>query len=180
MRGMIRHVEKYLYILRQYLSTAGKTCQGPGFSIDAGTARRRIIEFYLILILLCLMLAAVIYIFFRFTGHAGVPSPVPEKQDAGEKKKLPCILCGAPLARGENLKSEEYRGEEESIVKIFGCPYCCGDRAVRIRRCPVCKKVMPPDGYLTGRMWKTRKGKMHLHVSGCTECAGKKVSRSGS
>jgi hypothetical protein len=90
------------------------------------------------------------------------------------KKKVPCILCGSLLEKRENIKSKKYETDRDTMVHIFGCPYCYGDAALRQRTCPVCKKQMRPEGYLIGKMWKTKKGKLHLHVSGCTICAGKK------
>jgi len=81
-----------------------------------------------------------------------------------------CILCGSGLLKGQRLKSKELKGKKDSIVTIYGCPHCYGAAETARRTCPVCRKVMPPDGYLTGRMWKTKKGNMHLHVSGCTLC----------
>jgi hypothetical protein len=87
-----------------------------------------------------------------------------------EKKKIPCILCGAKLVGREKIKSKRYNGEKEDLVYIYGCPYCYGDAAVNSRTCPVCRRVMELEDYLVGRMWPTKKGKLHLHVSGCTRC----------
>lgn len=47
--------------------------------------------------------------------YSGLPkkkfSPVDK---TSPKKKLPCILCGSILVKGENIKSEEFKGKDES------------------------------------------------------------------
>jgi len=88
-----------------------------------------------------------------------------------KKPKIPCIMCGSHLRKGENLKSEEFKGNNESIIHMYGCPYCYGPTAAQKRICPVCKKNMPKDGYLIGRMWIKKNGKKHLHIQGCTVCS---------
>lgn len=96
--------------------------------------------------------------------------PAPPVPAASPKGKLPCILCGAELRRGETLKSRRYTDGSE--VHVFGCGYCYGPAATRIRRCPNCKGLMKDEDYLRGEMWKKNNGKMHLHISGCARCAG--------
>ena len=85
-------------------------------------------------------------------------------------KKQPCILCGSRLKTTENIKSEEYKGKDESIVHTLGCPNCHGDQATLDRICPICKEKMQKDSYLIGRMWRKKSGKLHLHIIGCVEC----------
>lgn len=100
-----------------------------------------------------------------------------DREGVDDKKKLPCILCGSPLAGGERIHSTVFRGERDSIVHVFGCPHCYGDMATEVRICPICKRYLPEGGYLMGRMWDRKQGKRHLHVSGCTLC--KPGGRSG-
>jgi predicted nucleic acid-binding Zn ribbon protein len=121
-------------------------------------------------IIACSAIILLIYLSrnFFFSGGASVVIEAPP----GKKSKLPCILCGAALARGETLKSDEFKSADHSTVHIHGCPHCRD--GARPRTCPVCGRTMPEGDYLTGRMWITRKGKKHLHVSGCTQCAGRK------
>lgn len=85
-------------------------------------------------------------------------------------KRIPCILCGAPLARGETLKSHEFKGEKESIVHIFGCPTCSEGTGAGKRCCPVCGKPLPAGDFAIGRMWVRASGKKHLRIIGCTLC----------
>ena len=117
-----------------------------------------------------IILALIFFRNFFFTGGPVVEIEAPP----GKKKKLPCILCGAALARGETLKSDEFKSTDHSTVRIHGCPYCHGSGAARPRTCPVCGRAMPPGDYLTGRMWITRKGKKHLRVRGCARCVEEK------
>jgi predicted nucleic acid-binding Zn ribbon protein len=118
----------------------------------------------------CCAIILALYYFrnFFFSGGPVVKTEAPR----APKRKLPCILCGAALARGETLKSDEFKSTDHSTVHIHGCPHCRD--GARPRTCPVCGRTMPAGDYLTGRMWITRKGKKHLHVSGCTQCAGRK------
>ena len=119
---------------------------------------------------ICLFLILIL-IYFRdyfFTSFEEKKAPANEKPNP--KKKVPCILCGSSLSKGETLKSEEYKGEKESIVHIYGCKNCHGDEATKERTCPICKKDLKVEDHLLGRMWKRKNGKLHLHVSGCTMC----------
>ncbi len=125
-----------------------------------------------ILIIVLAAVLLVLLVLFRgifFSSEPREIQPVPETE-SGEKR-IPCILCGSLLKRGENLKSEEFKGEKESIVHIYGCRNCYGETARTPRQCPVCKNFILSGGFLIGRMWITRKGKRHLHVSGCTACS---------
>lgn len=85
-----------------------------------------------------------------------------------ENKKY-CILCGSLLEKGRSIISDEYKGEKESIVHLFGCPECYGGRAGLERRCPVCGKGLSEKGYIKGKMWMEG-DKRRVHISGCTEC----------
>jgi hypothetical protein len=126
---------------------------------------------YLIVTLGFVILLALIWFLAGMMNHAQAPDerqqPAPA---AAPKGKLPCILCGADLRRGETLKSRRYTDGSE--VHVFGCGYCYGQAATRVRRCPNCKSLMKDDDYLRGEMWKKNNGKMHLHISGCARCAG--------
>lgn len=87
-----------------------------------------------------------------------------------------CPVCGSALARGENLSSRVFRPvrdgtESDQRCTILGCPHClpyCRDGVAR--RCPVCGKSVPADGYLVARLFTTTRGKRHVRISGCTEC----------
>jgi predicted amidophosphoribosyltransferase len=122
----------------------------------------------LIFVIIVVIMAVFLFIFRNFFFGT-----VEKKEKVQEplKKKEPCILCGAILTTGETLKSEEYKGEHESMVYVRGCPYCTGVKDDRERICPVCKKPVSRDEYLIARMWTKKNGRKHLHVSGCTNCS---------
>ncbi len=81
-----------------------------------------------------------------------------------------CLLCGSHLQKGERMKTDVYRGNNYSVVHITGCPLCNGKQGNRTRQCPQCKRELPMDGYLVGKMWKKDNGKIHVQVSGCVLC----------
>ena len=73
------------------------------------------------------------------------------------------------LEVGQKIHSVAFNAANESIMHLYGCPHCYPERTALKRICPVCKKELSVQGFLVGRMWD-RKGKKHLHISGCTEC----------
>ena len=98
-------------------------------------------------------------------------APRPVSRPASPKTRIPCVLCGAQLEKGEKLHSKEIIRKEDSLVHMYGCPHCHGDRASRPKTCPVCKQPMRANEFLIGRMWVRKNGKKHLHIAGCTRCA---------
>jgi predicted nucleic acid-binding Zn ribbon protein len=118
-----------------------------------------------------------IAVFFWFVFHLvpakHSPAAANPEPAVSPGKRIPCILCGAVLARGEKLHSKEIVRDNDSIIHMYGCAYCHGRDSTRSKTCPVCKKAMGRDEYLIGRMWKRKNGKKHLHISGCIRCAGK-------
>lgn len=108
--------------------------------------------------------------------YAGRNSKKTQRQSIGGGNSEPgyCPLCGVKLMKGEQLKSAlfpEVTGSSHRICHIFGCPSCYprGEFSEE-RRCPVCKKKVPADGYLIGRMFFREGGAKHVHIVGCTEC----------
>lgn len=98
----------------------------------------------------------------------------------------PCPLCGTMLRRGERVHSVVFSGgapvgatsgspaapgrpPADYLTHMFGCPYCYPANPDHPRRCPVCGKTLPPDGYVIARMFD-KPGRKHVHVLGCTEC----------
>lgn len=122
-----------------------------------------------ILVVLVILVLLIRFRNFFFSENQSIEVDLPDENT--QKKRVPCILCGAQLEKGENLKSEEYKGEKESLVYIRGCPYCTGTKDSRKRTCPVCHDEVPMDQYLVARMWIKPGGKRHVHVSGCTACS---------
>jgi predicted nucleic acid-binding Zn ribbon protein len=97
------------------------------------------------------------------------------------KVMKPCPLCGTLLQPGERVHTVVYSGPapgarrqdqerpRDSVVHMFGCPYCYPPGERYHRTCPVCGKTIPADGYVVARMFQKNQRK-HVHVLGCTEC----------
>ncbi|MFP4151494.1 MAG: hypothetical protein ACLFSV_01540 [Alkalispirochaeta sp.] len=93
----------------------------------------------------------------------------------------PCPLCGTMLQPGERVHTVVYSGAppgneknvrnrpQDSLVHMFGCPYCFPPRAENPRRCPVCTAEIPADGFVVARMFE-KGDRKHVHVLGCTVC----------
>jgi hypothetical protein len=94
----------------------------------------------------------------------------------GESLKT-CPICGCLLEKGQLVKSVVFQGGvrsgglTERMSHIFGCPYCYPVNNKTPRVCPVCRQILPADGYLLARMFE-RPGRQrkHVHVLGCTAC----------
>lgn len=85
-----------------------------------------------------------------------------------------CPVCGLKLKPGEQIKSVLFPAtlaSKERICHVFGCPSCYPiAKYPEERLCPVCKKVLLPDGYLIARMFSREEGGKHVHILGCNVC----------
>lgn len=88
----------------------------------------------------------------------------------------PCPICQKGLTRGERVHSTIFKGQDDSIMHIYGCPYCykshpAGGRKYsgELRRCPVCKANLPLETMVYARVFE-KPGKTHVHVLGCPRC----------
>lgn len=96
-----------------------------------------------------------------------------------ERVGKPCPICEWPLQKGEKVHSKIYESKSDTIMHIFGCPYCYKNhpksryRSDSIRICPSCKKRLKTDDYLIARLFE-KPGKNHVHVLGCYSCRGKR------
>jgi hypothetical protein len=98
-------------------------------------------------------------------------NPTKKTHANGRSGSATCPLCGSPLIDGAQLKSTLYPGKQDRICHIFGCPHCYPYNATEIdRKCPVCRKPVPQEGYLIARFFDRANGKKHVHIVGCTEC----------
>ena len=96
---------------------------------------------------------------------------------SGTRQKAPsfanCPLCASPLYK-EDLYSRVFRPMTVSDQRciILGCPHCYPKPEPGVRRiCPVCHKEVPPEGHLVARLFnKTKDGKKHVIVTGCSVC----------
>ncbi len=124
---------------------------------------------------------AVIIIFFRkkiFSAQDNETDNeiVNQLEEEIPVKKKPCVICGSLLNKGEKIKSKEIIRKEDSIVYLYGCHNCYGDKATAKRKCPVCGEFIDEKSYLIGRMWIKKNGKKHLRVAGCRDCGVIKVN----
>jgi hypothetical protein len=108
----------------------------------------------------------VVVIFFSLEKSARAAR---KPETAGRRSKVPCPLCGSRLYEGERIHSVAFDLGQEKLMHIYGCPHCEGAAPGVRRRCPVCRKDIPPGGFAVGRMWEKTE-KTHLHIVGCTEC----------
>ncbi len=121
----------------------------------------------IIIVVSLILVTAVVYVLFSGTKTNEQKLKSIEKKE--EYSKLPCIICGSRLKRGERLKSEKYTVDDKTTVHIFGCPFCLDSDSSK-RKCPVCKKSLASKEFLIGDMWKKDNGKNRLHVKGCVKC----------
>jgi hypothetical protein len=98
--------------------------------------------------------------------------------DEAEKSSLKtCPVCGTLLEKGQLVKSVVFPGGAkagnitERLSHIFGCPFCYPANNKTPRICPVCRQIMPTEGYLIARMFeRPDRERKHVHVLGCTAC----------
>ena len=121
----------------------------------------------IIIVVSLILVTAVVYVLFSGTKTNEQKLKSIEKKE--EYSRLPCIICGSRLKRGERLKSEKYTVDDKTTVHIFGCPFCLDSDSSK-RKCPVCKKSLASKEFLIGDMWKKDNGKNRLHVKGCVKC----------
>jgi len=135
------------------------------------------------------VIAVLLFLLFKLrdkgAGRTLRDKKIPEQKGEVDPGYRTCPLCSSGLVRGERVRTVVFGpspksspgAPEERIAHIFGCPHCYPANPQNKRTCPVCKKEMPPDGFLYARMFE-RPGKTHVHVIGCTGCRGIKNGRS--
>lgn len=124
-----------------------------------------------VLVVLVLVGAILAFLLLQAGKKSGTRGNRRKKTSPPEERTRPCPLCGSPLKKGETVKTVVYPAKGDTLAEVFGCPYCYGETATVPRICPVCKKPVPDDGYVIGRMFKEGR---HLHVLGCTACRKRK------
>jgi hypothetical protein len=102
-----------------------------------------------------------------------------EKTETPDIQGKPCPICGWLLLPKQRVHSVLYTSNSDSIMHIFGCPFCYKDHPVSnfnknlTRKCPSCKKNLGENEYVIARLFE-KPGKNHVHVLGCYRCRGKK------
>ena len=114
----------------------------------------------------------------KFKRGKGKKEKRKKKIQPSDPKKSQCPLCRSWLTSSEKIYAVSYPGNNEKAVRLLGCPKCytqnipakgLSQRQMSQRVCPVCRKTLPRDGFVIGKMWK-KEGKSRLHISGCTLC----------
>ena len=141
----------------------------------------------------CLLLLGILLAYLILSLMAGRPLFVKEKagfgKGGGKKRRgasgngknadapKTCPICTNLLEKGQLIKSVVFQGGvkmlnvTERLNHIFGCPFCYPANDANPRVCPVCRRVVPVDGYLIARMFeRSDRKRKHVHVLGCTGC----------
>ena len=94
-------------------------------------------------------------------------------QQKSESFHSTCPLCGSGLTKSEKVKSVLFKGTPDSMMEIYGCPYCYPPNNRIKRICPVCRKELKKDSVVIARVF-IKPGKKHVHVLGCSDCYKRK------
>lgn len=128
-----------------------------------------------VLVISILFLILILLFYSKRVNHSEPEQRIEPKPPTGK----PCPICHWPLQKNERVHSVIYRSKNDSIMHIYGCPYCYKDhpkakfRKDSIRLCPACKKPLPEKGFAIARLFE-KPGKNHVHVLGCYRCRGKR------
>lgn len=123
-----------------------------------------------------LVLTALVILFFAFqlvSNRAKKKWKEKQKFVRPEHAISKCPVCGSALVEKEKIFSKVYNTESKTVQQctIVGCPHCFPHMEMGIRRkCPVCHKNIPQDGYLIAHLFNRKDQKNHVHIVGCTEC----------
>lgn len=115
---------------------------------------------------------------FRKSDYTALSNRMARRERNRLQLMRPCPLCTTMLQRGERVHTVVFSGGEpkkdraspaESLVHMFGCPYCYPANADHPRRCPVCNELLADDAFVIARMFE-KGARKHVHVLGCTHC----------
>lgn len=120
----------------------------------------------------------------RKSDYSVLANHMADRSRTGLQVMRPCPVCGTLITKGERVHTVVYSGTsvvrrsagsgdeapQESLVHMFGCPYCYPPSPSYPRTCPVCDATIPDDGYIVARMFEKNGRRKHVHVLGCTEC----------
>jgi uncharacterized protein with PIN domain len=156
-----------------------------------GPTRRTVIQ-TVVIIILAGIVGYLVYTLVRMkdSDYSYLANRMAKRTRRSFEVLKPCPLCDTMLRKGETVHTVVYTGAkkkavgddqddgyetastssvEESMVHMFGCPYCYPANDDHPRRCPVCKDELDADDYVIARMFM-RNRKKHVHVLGCTRC----------
>lgn len=128
-----------------------------------------------ILLFIILLVSLVIFLFLiQKLMYKGVAKKVKKKIEEREKDTFnKCPVCGTSLLQSEQIISRVYSTESKTDQRctIVGCPHCFPHVKEGVsRKCPVCHKKVPQEGYLIAHLFTRPNKKNHVHIVGCTEC----------
>lgn len=128
-----------------------------------------------ILVISILFLIVILLFYAKSSSNENITTDRQESTLTGK----PCPICQWPLQKGEKVHSIIYQSESDTIMHIYGCPYCYKDHPKAkyqegsIRTCPACKKTLGKKEFAIARLFE-KPGKNHVHVLGCYRCRGKR------
>ena len=140
--------------------------------------------YVLVIVLTAAIIVYLLHIMKRLkkNDYSALANRMARRSRSALKVLKPCPLCRTMLSRGERVHTVVFSRQpvaadgstrppkiKESMVHMFGCPYCRPPEGTQSRTCPVCKREIRSDGYAIARMFE-RSGRKHVHVLGCTEC----------
>ncbi len=130
---------------------------------------------YNVFIPVVLILTALLIIFLLYLLHKQKKTDygTSYQQLKSESFHSTCPLCGSGLTKSEKVKSVLFKGSPDSMMEIYGCPYCYPPNNRIKRICPVCRKELQKDSIVIARVF-IKPGKKHVHVLGCTDCYKRK------
>lgn len=128
------------------------------------------------IVIFILVLTALVILFFAFqlvSSRSRKKREEKYKFVRPEKAIAKCPVCSSALVGKEKIFSKVFNTESNTTQRctIIGCPHCFPHMEMGIRRkCPVCKKNIPQEGYLIAHLFNRKDQKNHVHIVGCTEC----------
>jgi len=117
----------------------------------------------------------IILLFYTKGSYKEIEQVATEQLPIGK----PCPICQWPLQKNERVHSIIYRSKGDTIMHIYGCPYCYKEhpktkyKEKSQRICPSCKKELQSKEFVIARLFE-KPGKNHVHVLGCYRCRGKR------
>ena len=134
-------------------------------------------DFFIVIFLITILLVLLFFAFQLIANHNKKKREEKTAFKRPENAVNKCPVCDSGLVDIERLISRVYHTEKDTdqLCNIMGCPHCFPYTEVGVRRkCPVCTKTIPSEGYLIARIFYHQNRKNHVHIIGCTECHKRK------